>query len=423
LFERAHLLIAAAAERVQGQRRFEHEDVVSLLNDVSREVRNLNEDEQVLRVMVSHLPRIGVPRFYVGRQVTSSTQQPSSQLLVAHGLGSDIPVANSLTYPTGELLPGALLPQSRHTLVVLRLAFEDVPRWFYAAELGPTNGLVYESIREMLSAGLKNASLLRQVIAEVSRSERAERVRIEREMQLAQRIQCEILPKAHPVDGLEITATMVPASEVGGDYYDVLPFDRGCWLGIGDVVGHGLDTGLIMMMIQSIVAATTRSMPDESPKAIWRIVNAILYENIRNRLGRDEHATLCLLRYERDGRIVFAGAHEDLIVLRAQDRHCELVPTRGVWAGICAQFDEETVELGACQLQVGDLLILYTDGITEAMNPRCEMFGTRRLCETVQHVWDRSTREINDHVMETVLTWSNVLADDRTLVVARYTGG
>src|SRR5499427_5838204 len=87
--------------------------------------------------------------------------------------------------------------------------------------------------------------------------------RLELEMEIASKIQTAILPNITPraVRGLEIAARMRRATEVGGDYYDVLPTEDGCWLGIGDVAGHGLPAGIIMLTIQSAIAALTQDRP------------------------------------------------------------------------------------------------------------------------------------------------------------------
>ncbi|MGH7434924.1 MAG: PP2C family protein-serine/threonine phosphatase, partial [Polyangiaceae bacterium] len=120
--------------------------------------------------------------------------------------------------------------------------------------------------------------------------------RLQKEIQLAQRIQTSILPVTPSVVDLTIAAKMVPTSEVGGDYYDVLPVEGGCWIGIGDVAGHGLDAGLMMLMTQSIVAGLVARDPAASPRDVLCTLNEVLFDNIHNRLKRDDHATLTLLR-------------------------------------------------------------------------------------------------------------------------------
>src|SRR6185312_8425348 len=134
------------------------------------------------------------------------------------------------------------------------------------------------------------------------------RERLEKEMEIAARIQTSILPRALAVPGLEIAASMRTASEVGGDYYDVVGTADGCWLGIGDVAGHGLGTGLVMLMMQSGFGALARKMPDAGPRDLVLALNAMLVDNVRDRLRQREHATLTLLRYRQDGTLTYAGA-------------------------------------------------------------------------------------------------------------------
>ena len=101
-------------------------------------------------------------------------------------------------------------------------------------------------------------------------------------MEIAARIQTSILPRDVSVAGLEIAAAMHAATEVGGDYYDVVPVDDGCWLGIGDVAGHGLGTGLVMLMMQSGIGALARKMPDAAPRELLLALNTMLVENVRD---------------------------------------------------------------------------------------------------------------------------------------------
>lgn len=136
------------------------------------------------------------------------------------------------------------------------------------------------------------------------------------------------------VAGLDIAAAMQPCTEMGGDYYDIRRQDDGCWLGIGDVSGHGVSAGLVMLMLQCTVAALTSVDSMATPAEVLVRTNAILHDNLRTRMTSDDHITATLLRYYGDGRVVFAGAHEDLVVLRARTGGCEQIETRGPWLGV-----------------------------------------------------------------------------------------
>ena len=189
----------------------------------------------------------------------------------------------------------------RASIVVEPLFFHDRPLGCLLLEMGPREGMVYESLAEQVSSALEGARLVARLVEEATRRQVAERERLEKEMEIATRIQTSILPRDISVAGLEIAAAMQPATEVGGDYYDVVAVDDGCWIGIGDVAGHGLGTGLMMLMMQSGFSALARKMPDASPRDLLLALNTMLVENVRVRLGQHEHATLTLLRYRRDG--------------------------------------------------------------------------------------------------------------------------
>lgn len=244
--------------------------------------------------------------------------------------------------------------------------------------------------------------------------------RLKKELELAQRIQTSILPTTLEVPDLAIAATMVPTSKVGGDYYDVLPIENGCWVGIGDVAGHGLDAGLMMLMTQSIVAGLVAREPGASPKDVVCILNEVLFDNIRKRLKRDDHATMTLLRYERSGTVVFAGAHEEIVVFRAKRGVCEVISTPGTWVGGRRDIRKGTVE-STLQLAPGDVILLHTDGATEMRNAKGEEFGLERLCAELERVHERPVTAIVEHLVLTVGGWG-IAEDDVTFLVGRYRG-
>jgi phosphoserine phosphatase RsbU/P len=244
------------------------------------------------------------------------------------------------------------------------------------------------------------------------------RSRERQEIELAQRIQTSILPREHSAAGLEIAAQMRPAALVGGDYYDVRPAEGGSWLAIGDVSGHGLAAGLVMLMTQSIVAAAGRIMQAAYPSEVVGVVNEVLFDNMRHRLGTDDFVTFSLFRHQRDGRLSFAGAHEEVIVLRRHAGICETFPTRGAWLGTRGDVRPFTPDT-RLRLGMGDVLLLYTDGITEARNASGEQFGIERVSAAALDRLDAPAAELCNHVLDTVAHWAVGQDDDRTILVAR----
>ncbi|HEX6277843.1 MAG TPA: PP2C family protein-serine/threonine phosphatase, partial [Polyangiaceae bacterium] len=228
-----------------------------------------------------------------------------------------------------------------------------------------------------------------------------------------------VLPRNVATEGLEIAALMLPATEVGGDYYDVIPTAGGCWLGIGDVAGHGLPTGVVMLMLQSVVSGLVRTHPHSAPRDILCAANAVLYDNVRERMKQDEHMTLTLLRYESGGRLTFAGAHEDILIYRAAEGKTEFLETPGTWIGATRDIEEATKDT-ACELRMGDVLVLYTDGVTEARNRNGELFGPERLAATLTRLAHEPVEAIRDGLLAALRAWMPKQEDDLTFLIARH---
>lgn len=241
------------------------------------------------------------------------------------------------------------------------------------------------------------------------------------ELEIARKVQTRILPREFSVPGWEISAAMQPATDIGGDYYDVLSTPQGSFLAIGDVSGHGLDAGLVMMMMQSAMAAIVKLRPGGSPRDMIEALNGVLYDNIRTRLQTREHVTFTLFRLGSYGRVVYAGAHEDILIWRSKQKYMERLRTPGVWLGAKRAISNVTIDTSVF-LDEGDLMILYTDGITEARNARGKMLELDGLVSIIEKVVDRTPEEIRDHVIMKTREWMKVQDDDISIVVLRRKG-
>jgi sigma-B regulation protein RsbU (phosphoserine phosphatase) len=124
------------------------------------------------------------------------------------------------------------------------------------------------------------------------------------------------------------------------------------------------------------------------------------------------------MRYEKSGRLVFAGAHEDIIVFRSRRQMVETIETPGTWVAGARDIEAATVD-SVLQLECGDVMLLYTDGVLEATNEAGEAFGTARLCREFERVAGRQVAQIRDHLMVAVGDWVNQQRDDIAVLVAR----
>ncbi|NUP09833.1 MAG: AAA family ATPase [Polyangiaceae bacterium] len=187
------------------------------------------------------------------------------------------------------------------------------------------------------------------------------------EMDLARKIQTVLLPVRPSVPGYDVSCSMQPASSVGGDYYDVMSLQGEHWVLIGDVSGHGVPAGLIMMMARTAIRTVAETVPRSgtplSPARLLTEVNGVLCESVE-RMGTNAYMTIMGLRIE-GGTIHYAGLHQDILVHRAATDRVERVETTGVWLGLVKDIgpllDDRSIELCA-----GDTVLLFTDGITEA---------------------------------------------------------
>jgi len=248
-----------------------------------------------------------------------------------------------------------------------------------------------------------------------------ENLRMAAELEITERIQRMILPSAEELKSiaeLDIAGYMAPADDVGGDYYDVLQREGTVAISIGDVTGHGLESGLVMLMTQTAVQALLQS-GETDPVHFLDTLNRTIYNNVQ-RMDSDKNLTLCLLDYQ-SGTLKLSGQHEEMIVVR-RDGQVELIDTIdlgfpiGLDDNIADFIDQTTV-----QLQPGDGVVLYTDGITEAENTDDEQYGLERLCEMLSQNWSQSAEDIKDAVISDVRRHigEQEVYDDITLVVMK----
>lgn len=237
------------------------------------------------------------------------------------------------------------------------------------------------------------------------------------EMKLAKKIQTSILPENDRLGNYQVAALMLPADEVGGDYYDFFETSSGeKWVSIGDVSGHGVESGLIMMMTQTGITSVLDTNPGLKPSKLLSSINRIIRNNI-NRLDVERYMTLMALHLT-DDRIIISGKHTDLLILRGSDSAVESVSTEGTWIGISDDVDEYMKDT-EIPVKKGDVILLYTDGATESKNADGEMFGDDRLVSSFKK---HSTLPVNESVKKILLDiidFQQGQDDDITLLVIK----
>ncbi|WCL50455.1 SpoIIE family protein phosphatase [Leptospira sp. GIMC2001] len=248
----------------------------------------------------------------------------------------------------------------------------------------------------------------------------AERSRIQTEMELAQKIQTSLLPEKAELKGYEVLGYMKTADEVGGDYYDTILGDgERQFAVIGDVSGHGVTSGLIMMMAQTTLHTIIRNDKESNTSLILTKANQTLTSNIA-KLKEEKYMTMQLIEVEANGRVKYSGAHLDSIVYRKNTATIERLESNGFWLGMeddIAPFLKER----EASLSEGDLLFLYTDGVTEATKDNYELFGFDRLSAIIRTNGSNSLEEVRDAVLESLKGYET--PDDVTMLILKKTKG
>jgi phosphoserine phosphatase RsbU/P len=260
--------------------------------------------------------------------------------------------------------------------------------------------------------------LLAQAYADLqaAQAQLVEQETLVRELQLARDIQQRMLPCELPcLAGLDIGARMVPAQSVGGAFFDVFPLgDDALGIAIGDVVGKGIPAALLMGLTCSLLRAEARHATP--PEEALRHLNEQLLE--RSSEGVFVTALYGVLyRVTREFVYVRAG-HELPLVYDAASTELPQPLGGGHPLGL---FDTPALDVQRTVVPHGGTLLLYTDGVTEAMNEQHEFFGSKRLRLTVENAAPGSAQALCDHLVHEVIAYQGAtgLSDDITVVAVR----
>jgi len=262
---------------------------------------------------------------------------------------------------------------------------------------------------------------LRQTRNQLAVSE-TEILRLGAELDLVRQMQQMILPNAEEleINGLDIAGYMDAADEVGGDYYDVLNTDGVVTLGIGDVTGHGLESGILMLMAQTAVR-TLKEIQETDPVRFLDALNRTLYKNVQ-RMNSEKILTLAILNYS-EGWVSISGQHEETIIVR-RGGEIERIDTRDLGLPIALHDDiAEFISHISIELKLGDGIVLYTDGIPEAKDINKKQYGIEQMCEVISQNWHLSAQEIKQAVIDDLRghIGTQKVVDDITLLVVKRT--
>lgn len=244
--------------------------------------------------------------------------------------------------------------------------------------------------------------------------EEAEKKNLELELGMAREVQIALSPSAiKAMEHFEVAASSVPSRYVGGDFYDLIPMKDGRFVfALGDVSGKGVAAALLAAMAQGALQVQFAS--NHSLTEVITSVNRVLAQ----RSESNRFITLFCAVLDRDGQLTYINAGHNLPILTRTTGETEKLTTRSVLLGA---FDFVEYKSRQTMLNPGDVVVMYTDGVTEAVNSDNEMFGEDRLEELIQRNVTLSAEQIKQSILDEVISFTRGLpqGDDITLIVLK----
>ena len=272
-----------------------------------------------------------------------------------------------------------------------------------------------DELEDFANSFNKMASDLKEYMEELRRTT-AEKERMSKELEIAKGIQQSFLPESTPeIEGIDLAAVNLPATEVGGDFYDFIPIAKDKWgLAIADVSGKGVPAALFMALSRTLIRASTARKPTVA-NAI-RQANELIFEDSKSSM----FVTLfyAIVDSKKMNLTYVNAGHNPPLLLRETSGEIILLKAKGIALGVIEDVELQEVEIG---LRSGDIIVLYTDGVTEAINEKEEQFGQERLISVIRDNHTLPAQDIIARVQNEIMTFAGKQPqfDDITLMVLK----
>ena len=243
---------------------------------------------------------------------------------------------------------------------------------------------------------------------------------VNKELEVATEIQARFFPQQTPnLEGYEVAGCSIPAKDVGGDYYDFIPNPEPCQHGfvVADVTGKGVPASLLMATMRATLRANIQNNPNDIVQAL-RQVNGDIYRD--SPVDKFITSIYCNLDYESHELSYVNSGHNPPYIVRANDNRIEELDQGGVMLGIMEEIDLPKATLS---IDKGDILMLFSDGVTEATNPSGELFSEERFEQWLLDHNQLSAEEMKDALLKTLRDYADgsPQSDDITFIIVKRT--
>jgi sigma-B regulation protein RsbU (phosphoserine phosphatase) len=349
--------------------------------------------------------------------ITNAMDLPSTQSMISEVAtdGKTLMVTDEKAVaPFGKANLIATPIFGREEILGVLIVSDKEGRGGISRDLNSEDRILLEAFANQAGVIIENARLYQEAL---------ERRRLQAEMEEAEIIQRNLLPDAPPeIPGYELAGISIPRGDVGGDYYDFIREPNGCWgLAIADVSGKGMQAALLMATLRAGLLSEVARRKDLPSMAI--ALNSLLYES--STIGKFATFFYAQLHPET-GELTFINAGHNHPVVVRRDGSLEQLEVGGVMLGMfpddmieqVSTFNQQTIKLDS-----GDIVLFYTDGVTETLNINNELYGENRLEHLASQVHRRDAKEICDTIHNAVLEFQGEAQqfDDLTLMVLKKT--
>jgi len=388
--------------------------VVEVLEVDAGTVRILDEEDRMLQLRAS----VGLSEPYI----RAAGSLPADQMCDAAALSGEVYIVEDISQEPSLLHAHELLAEGVRAMASVGLAFRGrslgLLRLYSrnAADLKAVDRDLLQSVAQQVAAAVANARLLET---------EADALRVQRQLDLASDIQRRMLPGALTcAGGLDIAARYDACFELGGDFYDVFSLDGKMGVVLGDVVGKGVPAALLMSAVRATIRAHSHSITTVDD--IMALTNVALCRDTRE----EEFATVFLGAVDPETlRFTYCNAgHEPAVVLRVPEHRAptsadlDELTTGGMVLGVDPS---QRYQRASCDLHPGDVVMIHSDGLSDAMNFDQERFGQQRvrqaLLDALAENPDAGAERIAAHLLWEVRRFAglNTQTDDQTIVVIR----
>jgi serine phosphatase RsbU (regulator of sigma subunit) len=332
-----------------------------------------------------------------GRGVIGSVLQSGTPIVIPDVKGEDNYIEARTS--TRSEMAAPIIGSTGHLLGVLNLESDRIEAY------GPVALELVTLFASGVAVAIEKATL---------HAERMEKRRLESEIAVARSVMENLLPRKTPdLTGFDVAVLNQPWSEVGGDYYDFIPIDSDRWgIAIGDVAGKGVSAALLVSALRASLHSLARN--ELALRSIFRKAHRFFRESF----GEGQFVTLFYAELDvRTRRLIYINAGHPFPLLVQKNGQAECLESTGLPLGL---WETDGYCEKVAELKPGDVLALYTDGISEALDGNDQPYGRERLVASIARCWPESAAPIARAVVKDVDRFSGRnVSDDRTLVILK----